>query len=57
MFNLLHFIGLTKILLFVQIVVEGTVFERVFEADPNINYTYSWNKRNVYKQKVSYTKF
>lgn len=35
-----------------QVTLEGSVFERVFEADPNITYTFTWNKRNVYKQKV-----
>lgn len=36
-----------------QVTLEGSVFEKVFEADPNITYTFTWNKRNVYKQKVS----
>ncbi|KAA0186935.1 hypothetical protein HAZT_HAZT008617 [Hyalella azteca] len=35
-----------------KITVEGSVFEKLFEADPNITYTFTWNKRNVYKQKV-----
>ncbi|RWS31258.1 teneurin-m-like protein [Leptotrombidium deliense] len=36
----------------VKIAIEGNLFERVFEGDPNIKYTYSWNRRNVYRQKV-----
>ncbi|XP_071524010.1 teneurin-a-like isoform X5 [Panulirus ornatus] len=35
-----------------KVTLEGSVFEKVFEADPNITYTFTWNKRNVYKQKV-----
>ncbi|OQR66691.1 teneurin-3-like [Tropilaelaps mercedesae] len=35
-----------------RIVVEGILFEKTFEADPDIKFTYAWNKRNVYKQKV-----
>ncbi|XP_076467550.1 teneurin-3-like isoform X4 [Babylonia areolata] len=32
--------------------VEGVVLERVFEADPNLKYTFAWNRLNAYKQKV-----
>lgn len=39
-------------LIHLRIVVEGNLFGKVFEPDPNIKYTYSWNKRNVYRQKV-----
>ncbi|KAL3224464.1 hypothetical protein MRX96_026578 [Rhipicephalus microplus] len=39
-------------LVHLRIVVEGILFERTFEADPDIEYTFAWNKRNVYKQKV-----
>ncbi|XP_028967535.1 teneurin-m [Galendromus occidentalis] len=35
-----------------RIVVEGILFENTFEADPDIKFTFAWNKRNVYKQKV-----
>lgn len=35
-----------------RIIVEGVLFEKRFEADPNVTFIYSWNKRNVYKQKV-----
>ncbi|CAL4070306.1 unnamed protein product [Meganyctiphanes norvegica] len=35
-----------------KVTLEGSVFSKVFEADPNITYTFTWNKRNVYKQKV-----
>ncbi|XP_064481434.1 teneurin-m-like isoform X2 [Ornithodoros turicata] len=39
-------------LVYLRIVVEGILFEKTFEADPDIKYTFAWNKRNVYKQKV-----
>ncbi|GAB6032657.1 hypothetical protein CHUAL_011535 [Chamberlinius hualienensis] len=35
-----------------KVLVEGVEFQKKFEADPNVTYTFSWNKRNVYKQKV-----
>lgn len=35
-----------------HIVIEGILFEKIFEADPEIKFTYAWSKRNVYKQKV-----
>ncbi|KAA0203175.1 hypothetical protein HAZT_HAZT011067, partial [Hyalella azteca] len=35
-----------------KVTLEGTVFEKLFEADPNITFTYTWNKRNVYKSKM-----
>ena len=31
------------------IAIEGILFEKKFEADPNIRYTYAWNRLNVYK--------
>ncbi|XP_054167929.1 teneurin-m-like [Oppia nitens] len=39
-------------LVYLRIIIEGILFEKTFEADPDIKYTYSWNKRNIYKQKV-----
>ncbi|KAL7643035.1 UNVERIFIED_CONTAM: hypothetical protein RMT77_006324 [Armadillidium vulgare] len=42
----------TLTLVYLKVVIEGTVFEKLFEADPNLNFTFAWNKRNVYKQKV-----
>ncbi|PVD34980.1 hypothetical protein C0Q70_06261 [Pomacea canaliculata] len=32
--------------------VEGVVLEKVFEADPNLKYTFAWDRLNAYKQKV-----
>ncbi|KAG8234383.1 hypothetical protein J437_LFUL015147, partial [Ladona fulva] len=40
------------ILVHLRVEVEGSVFEKSFEADPGLEYTFAWNKRNVYKQKV-----
>ena len=39
-------------LVHLKIAVEGILFEKTFEADPNILFTYAWNRRNVYRQKV-----
>ena len=35
-----------------RILVEGNVFERVFEADRNLTYRFAWDRRNAYNQKV-----
>lgn len=35
-----------------RVVVEGNLFSKLLEPDPFLRYTYSWNKRNVYRQKV-----
>lgn len=32
--------------------VEGIHFEQTFEAKPNLTYTFGWDMRNIYKQKV-----
>lgn len=32
-----------------KITIEGVLFEKVFEADPGIKYTYAWNRFNVYR--------
>ncbi|XP_022650380.1 teneurin-m-like isoform X4 [Varroa destructor] len=39
-------------LIHLKIYIEGVMFERVFEADPAIQFTYAWNRRNTYRQKV-----
>jgi hypothetical protein len=39
-------------LVHLRVVIEGSVYEKTFEADPHLSYTFAWNKRNVYKQKV-----
>ncbi len=33
-----------------KITIEGVVHERVFEADPGIQYTYAWDRLNEYRQ-------
>lgn len=38
--------------LHLKISLEGNLEEKLFEADPNIRFTYSWNRRNVYRQNV-----
>ena len=35
-----------------RITIEGVLFEKSFEADPNLKYTYSWNRLNIYRQRV-----
>jgi len=35
-----------------RVIVEGVVFERVFEADPDLRYRFTWDRRNAYNQKV-----
>lgn len=39
-------------LVHLRIIIEGILFEKTFEVDNDIQYTYAWNKRNIYKQKV-----
>ncbi|XP_055694709.1 teneurin-m isoform X2 [Lutzomyia longipalpis] len=39
-------------LIHLKITIEGILFERIFEADPGIKYTYPWNRLNIYRQKV-----
>ena len=36
----------------IKVVVAGVVFKKTFEGEPDLVYTYGWNKRNVYNQKV-----
>ena len=35
-----------------RVVVEGTVVEQTLEAEADLSYTLSWNRHNVYQQKV-----
>ncbi|CAG0878874.1 unnamed protein product [Darwinula stevensoni] len=35
-----------------KLTLRGKVTERTFEPEPNITYTYVWDKRNIYQQKV-----
>ena len=32
-----------------RITIEGVLFEKTFEADPDLKYTYSWNRLNIYR--------
>jgi len=38
----------------VRVEIEGSVHTKTYEADPHLMHTFAWNKRNVYKQKVSF---
>lgn len=42
----------TLILIHLRITIEGILFERIFEADPDIKFTYAWNRLNIYRQRV-----
>lgn len=35
-----------------RITIEGVLFEKTFEADPSLKYTYSWKRLNIYRQRV-----
>ena len=35
-----------------RITVEGLLFEKIFEADAGVRFTYAWNRFNVYRQRV-----
>lgn len=37
-----------------KISIEGILFEKIFEADPLIKFTYAWSRNNIYKQKVNF---
>lgn len=37
----------------ISVEIEGSIYNHKLEADPNLKYTFTWDKRNVYKQKVS----
>lgn len=39
-------------LIHLRITIEGILFEKIFEADPIIKFTYAWNRLNVYRQRV-----
>lgn len=39
-------------IVYLRIVVEGNYFNKLFDAEPQLEYTFTWNKRNVYRQKV-----
>ncbi|EDV97176.1 teneurin-m isoform X2 [Drosophila grimshawi] len=39
-------------LIHLRITIEGILFDRVFEADPGIKFTYAWNRLNIYRQRV-----
>ena len=35
-----------------RITIEGVLFKKTFEADPDLKYTYSWTRLNIYRQRV-----
>ncbi|XP_041356776.1 teneurin-m-like isoform X3 [Gigantopelta aegis] len=42
----------TLSLVHLRVSVEGVIVDKVFEADPNLKYTFSWDRRNAFNQKV-----
>lgn len=46
------FVPPTLMRIYVHVEVEGCIFTKELEPDPNLTYTYTWDKRNIYKQKV-----
>ena len=40
------------VLVHLRIVIEGNLFTKELEAKASLRYSFAWNKRNVYKQKV-----
>ncbi|KAA0190905.1 Tenascin major-like isoform X1 [Hyalella azteca] len=39
-------------LIHLRITIEGILFEKTFEADADIKFTYAWDRLNVYRQRV-----
>lgn len=39
-------------LVHLRVSVEGVVHTELFEADPNLSYRYSWQRKNAYNQNV-----
>ncbi|XP_043476119.1 teneurin-m isoform X2 [Leptopilina heterotoma] len=42
----------TLSLIHLRITIEGILFEKIFEADPVIKFTYAWNRLNIFRQRV-----
>lgn len=40
------------VLVHLRVVIEGNLFTKELEAKASLRYSFAWNKRNVYKQKV-----
>lgn len=40
----------TLVKVHMKITIEGVVHEKVFEADPDIRYTFAWDRLNEYRQ-------
>lgn len=39
-------------LVHLKVSVEGNSMQKMFEADPELKYTFSWDRKNAYNQKV-----
>ncbi|CAG0887914.1 unnamed protein product [Cyprideis torosa] len=40
------------LLIRLRIILEGVLTEKIFESEEGLTYTFAWNKRNAYQQKV-----
>ena len=49
-FDLIFQVPPSLVRVHLKITIEGVVHEKVFEADPGIQYTYAWNRLNEYRQ-------
>lgn len=38
----------------IRVEIEGSIYTKMYEADPDLTHVFAWNKRNVYKQKVQF---
>ena len=41
-------------LILLRITIEGILFEKTFEADADIKFTYAWDRLNVYRYLIIY---
>ena len=42
-------------LVHLRVHLQGELFKKTFEAEPNIKFTYSWNRLNVYRFGIRWT--
>lgn len=40
------------VIIHLRISIEGLLFEKTFEAEPNLKYKFAWDRRNAYNQKA-----
>ena len=40
------------VIIHLRISIEGLLFDKIFEAEPNLKYKFAWDRRNAYNQKA-----